>query len=205
MDDFQQELTKIPGVRTARVVGEQAPTEIHIVATGARSAKQLVRDVQSLATAGFGLQIDHRIVSVVQIEDNGHNPDLDSVQQRAVIEWVKMASRGQTGHIDVGLKLAAGEAVGGADAPSSTRDARARAAAEAVVQALKPVLDERNASVEVDTVILQKIGSDDSVLIKAVFRDQSSLTPLLGSAIIQDDVVTATARALLHALNRKLH
>src|SRR5471030_1264051 len=50
-------------------------TYVHIVASRSKGAKQVVRDVQSLALAGYDIDIDHRIVSVVQFDD-----DIDGVQ-----------------------------------------------------------------------------------------------------------------------------
>ena len=69
--DFEAALRQIQGVRAASVVtnGTADPTEIHILAMTGRTPKQIVRDVQSLAIAQFDLEIDHRIVSVVQLED----------------------------------------------------------------------------------------------------------------------------------------
>ena len=46
------------------------PIEVHVLAGGVKPAKQVVRDVQSVAMAQFDLDIDHRIVSVVQIPDD---------------------------------------------------------------------------------------------------------------------------------------
>jgi hypothetical protein len=66
---LEADLPKIQGVSSARVVGEDEPSEIHVVASTARPPKQIVRDVQSLANARFGIPIDHRIVSVVQLND----------------------------------------------------------------------------------------------------------------------------------------
>jgi hypothetical protein len=69
--DFEDALRLIQGVRAASVItrGDGQPTEIHVLAAPGRQPKQLVRDVQSLAMAQFDLDIDHRIVSVVQLED----------------------------------------------------------------------------------------------------------------------------------------
>ena len=52
---------------------------------------------------------------------------------------------------------------------------------------------------------IERLGSNDLVLLKLLFREKGTVTPLIGSALIQDDVVTASARAFLHAVNRKLH
>jgi hypothetical protein len=44
------------------------PCEVHVLATPAKPAKQVVRDVQSVAMATFNLDLDRRIVSVVQLD-----------------------------------------------------------------------------------------------------------------------------------------
>lgn len=69
LPELEDSLRAIPGVRAASVVtGPDArPTEVHVLANPGKPAKQVVRDVQSVAMAQFGLDIDHRIVSVVQI------------------------------------------------------------------------------------------------------------------------------------------
>jgi hypothetical protein len=59
-------------VRAARIVADDTGhlVEVHILATTGKAAKQLVRDVQSVAITSSGVDIDHRIVSVVQLEDD---------------------------------------------------------------------------------------------------------------------------------------
>jgi hypothetical protein len=199
---FQEDLKRIPGIRGARVIGTDAPTEIHIIANGDKAPKQLVRDVQSLAAAAYDLSIDHRIVSIVETSENGVGNH--EAEPRVVLNWLMMASQGESSRIDVGLKWPSGETAGGAPAPSPNRETRARAAAEAVANALESALTERKATIEVDSVVLPHIGSSDAVLVKALFREQGAVTVLLGSALIEDDVASAAARALLDACNRKL-
>ena len=74
--DLEAALRQIQGIRAASVVtnGKSEPTEIHILAMSGKAPKQIVRDVQSLAMAQFDLDIDHRIVSVVQLEDSDLAP-----------------------------------------------------------------------------------------------------------------------------------
>jgi hypothetical protein len=74
--DLEAALRNIQGIRAASVVtnGKSEPTEIHILAMSGKAPKQIVRDVQSLAMAQFDLDIDHRIVSVVQLEDSDIAP-----------------------------------------------------------------------------------------------------------------------------------
>ena len=69
--ELEHELCRIPGVTAARVVmdEEDVPVEVHVLATTEKHAKQLVRDVQSVAITTFGLDIDRRVVSVVQLDE----------------------------------------------------------------------------------------------------------------------------------------
>ena len=261
---LEQDLLRVPGVRSARVIGGDVPTEIHVVTTSKRSPKQVVRDVQSLAAAGFGIPIDHRIVSVVQLDDppptppaetNGVErvaevpqgpstpvdkpesprvPDTDvptqrpaateagaavAVEQsirldepvapetnghRLVLERVVLASKGDAGWVKVALRWPNGETTEGAGVAGSAREARARGASAALLQALSPVLEQMEAKLDVDSLFIHRLGSNDSVLVRVVFYERGAVTPLVGSALIYDDVATAAVRAILQAINRKL-
>lgn len=226
---LEDELRRVPGVRSARVVGGDAPSEIHIVATRERSPKQVVRDVQSLASAGFGIAIDHRIVSVVQLEDDDQTISLDDAgvpppppQQtfaeprpeepatsglggrRPLVESVIAANRHDDPWVRVTLSWPNGETTEGAVVAGATREIRARAAAFAAARALEGPLKAGGASIDIEQVIIHRLGSADAVLVRAAFSDRHGVTPVVGSALIYDDAATAAVHALLHAVNRKL-
>ena len=206
LDRLEQDLIRVPGVKSARVVGLDAPSEIHIVADLERSPKQVVRDVQSLASAGFGIPIDHRIVSVVQLSEEdqqiGQPPQVDG--RRPLLEAVVVATKQDSGWVKVNLRWPSGEETEGAGMAAPSREARARGAADALVKALDPVLGSRNARVDIDQVVLHRIGASEAVLVRAQFAEAGTTTPLVGCALVYDDVATAAVHALLHALNRKL-
>lgn len=205
---LEDDLQRVPGVRNARVVGVDAPSEIHIVATPDRSPKQVVRDVQSLASAGFGLTIDHRIVSVVQLSDEAEAEAQAAAaaqdDERPVLESVVLASKGSTGWVKVTLRWPGGETTEGAGATTATREARARGATIALLRALEPALAARGAKLDVEQVLIARIGSGECVLVRGLYGERGTTTPVVGSALIHDDVATAAVHALLHAINRKL-
>lgn len=200
MADLEEHLLKVPGVRNVRVVGDSAPSEIHIVASGERPAKQIVRDVQSLAQASFGMPIDHRIVSVVQLEEEA--PQLTT--RRPVIEEVLLASRSDMGWVKVGLRWPDGSRTVGQAPAGGGRDQRARGGALALRQAVEPVLSARSATLEIDHVSIQGIGSHELVIVGATLFDKDVPSHIVGSALIHDDVASAAVRALLQAVNRKI-
>lgn len=123
---------------------------------------------------------------------------------RPALEHVVLASKRDKGWVKVGLRWPDGNLTEGAGAAGQTRGARARGATSALHRALEPVLDTMEARIDIDEVIIHRVGASDSVSVRAVFYENGSSTPLVGSAIIQDDVATAAARAFLHAVNRKI-
>ena len=201
--ELEDGLKKIPGVSGVKVVGQDQPTEIHVVASAERQPKQLVRDVQSLAAAGFGLAIDHRIVSVVQVAENavstnGHRPpriliDRVEVTKGRDSEWVKVILTHPSGDVSEGSCTGGGSRLG-----------RGKAAVIATLRALDATLAERKASVDLESLTIQRVDVADIVCVRAAFYEGGVSISLLGSAAIDDDIASASIKALLQALNRKL-
>src|SRR5215468_4874170 len=73
LGDVEREICRLPDVSIARIVADRGGrvTEVHVVAQPGKRPKQIVRDVQSIALASFGLELDRRIVSVVQLSSAG--------------------------------------------------------------------------------------------------------------------------------------
>lgn len=202
---LEDELEKIHGVTGVRIVGEDAPSEIHVVATSERAPKQIVRDVQSLTTTTLGEPIDHRIVSVVQLEDGPTtNGSAKESSHRIVLDQVITASRNKDGWVRVTLHLAGGEVAEGAVLAGSSRDERARGAVSAVIRALQPRLKEIGARLVLQNLVIHDESKPPSVQVRTELHTASHHTILIGGAVIEDDIATAAARAMLQALNRKL-
>lgn len=196
-------LHKINGVQSANVAGDGEPTEIHIVAANDRNPKQIVRDVQSLALAGFGIKIDRRIVSIVRLEETAA-PEPMKARQRPRVERVALGNRGDAEWVEVSLRWPDGSSTEGSGASGRSREARARGATTAILECLDKALAARKATIEVDATAIHRLGGHVWLLVQATFYEGGGSTPLLGSAQVHDDVATAAARGLLNAVNRKL-
>src|SRR5271165_1907215 len=70
---IENEITRLPEIVACRIVADPLgrPLEVHVLAHPGKHPKQVVRDIQSVALASFGLEIDRRIVSVVQLGPSG--------------------------------------------------------------------------------------------------------------------------------------
>ena len=66
---WQQLLCRLESVETAHVVfaPDGSPAEVHVLARAGKNAKAVARDVQSALCAGFGVEVDHKIISVAQL------------------------------------------------------------------------------------------------------------------------------------------
>lgn len=78
--DAERLLGSLAGVVSAHVVADATGdiVEIHILSSADLHPKQMVRNVESALSAGLGIKIDRRVVSVAQIrsdmDTNGHRP-----------------------------------------------------------------------------------------------------------------------------------
>jgi hypothetical protein len=221
LPELEDALRQISGVRAASVVtGPDAqPTEIHVLADRLKPAKQVVRDIQSLAMARYDLDIDHRIVSVVQIDDGEVSPlrlavppadDADTehpdgapaeAAPRPLVEAVVVRTSHSEAEVTVTLSFG-GDTFVGAASGSSAIASRPRLVARAALDALGELLG-TPADIEHCTVI--PVGSRSvAVSVLQVQVPRSGEQVLSGSAIVRGDEADAVARSVLDALNRRL-
>ena len=111
--DLEDELCRLPGVHAVRVVGDRSdrPVEVHVLSDQSKPAKQTVRDVRSVAHTVFGIELDHRIVSVAQLDTNDANAPvgimLPTAERRARVAGVHVDNDGL--RIEVRVTLVDGD------------------------------------------------------------------------------------------------
>ena len=209
LTDLERELCRLPEVNAARIVTDQVgrPTEVHILASPAKHAKQVARDVQSVAMASFGLDLDRRIISVVQL-DGGQ---LDAAAAapgapagpRVVIGGISSEQNGLRTLVRVTLQRGETEGAGFAEG-SIAASARPRLVAQATLDALRQLLPAAEcADVEIATVV--RVGTREVALASMVFVIPPHEDVVSGSALVRGANETeAVARAVLDATNRRL-
>jgi len=198
ISSLQEKISRIDGVEAARVVaGNGHIEEIHVLARHAKPPKQIVRDVQSLGQALFGLDIDRRIVSVVQLADSvlagGSRPALIDVGETI---------DGNRTEVTVTLKwkerLLVGQATGAAAAAT-----RWRLVAEATLEAVRQSLHS-DVGLGVSSMDLTTLGSRRLAISQVVVVTVASERLLIGSAYVEADESRAVVRSVLDAINRLL-
>lgn len=203
--EVETEMCRLPEVDAVRIVGDAIgrPIEVHVLAHGEKHAKQLVRDVQSVALASFGLELDRRIVSVVQLGSNGAStaPSVGAeTPERPRVESLQTNVAGPRCTIRVTIASADDEATGFAEGTSAA-GARARLVASATLDALRqldPVAD----AFDVDAADVVRVGSYDVAVVTLIRSDPPDEHSLCGSAILNAGVEEAATRAVLDTRER---
>lgn len=223
LPDLEESIRQIPGVRAVSVVtdAQANPTEVHVLAAPGKPAKQVVRDVQSLAMAQFDIDLDHRIVSVVQIEDDpGATSVLESspagdedveetvqvleeieAQARPEITEIGVRSTGAEIEVEVRLTLD-GDTFVGIERGAAAASARPRLVASATMSALDELL---GIPAAVESAAVVETGSHAVALVVLTLSvPRLGAQSVAGSAVVRGDETDAVARAVLAAVNRRL-
>lgn len=224
LPELEDSLRHIPGVKAASVVTgpDAVPTEVHVLATPGKAAKQVVRDVQSLALARYDIEIDHRIVSVVQMGDDevravepeqhkGEPAAAESAPEPAdeapepLVRPAIAAITVRSGHGETtaSVTLAAGDQLfeGTSKGPAG-QSHRARLVAVATLDAVAELLGQ---PCEVESAAIVGTGTREVALtVLTLLLPRTGEQVLTGSAVVRGDDADAVAKSVLAALNRQL-
>lgn len=199
VEKLESALARIPSVTAARIVTgpNSRIAEVHLLARRDRAAKQLVRDVQSVALTNFGIEVDYRTVSVVQLDEPQVANDSISNSPRIALRRLLTETSGPATVVNVEVQSGVEQLSGIARGPTSSD---LRLVARAVVDAVSPLI--KDSAIEVDFAEVLRAGSYDIALVVlrlAVVRQDQVVS---GSAVVRNDTKDAMARASLAGLNR---
>lgn len=198
--EVERGICQVPDVLGARLVPgyEREVDELHVLTTVDRGAKQTVRDVQTVLMARYGVTIDHRVVSVVQIDAPQGLPSAT----RVVVETVGISQSGVS--VTATVELRDGETLlgGTGEGPASAVGQR-RATARATLDALRPLLDDTQAIELEGTEVTHVLGRAVAITLVHFRTPRGELT-VAGSALVRDAEPDAVARSVLDGLNRTI-
>jgi hypothetical protein len=199
--ELEETLTRLESVDAVRVVNQgDMITEIHVIAASDKPSKQVARDVQSLAMARFGLPIDHRIISVVQISPQQFG---SSSPARAALRGITESPNGPHTTIEVALLHDDEERVGTVTGPA-VASARLRLIGEATIHAVEQTF-KGTPPMALDAIAQARVGTRDiMVAVVAAAGTRGAEDISVGSAAVSGNPDEAAVKAVLNALNRKL-
>jgi hypothetical protein len=227
--ELEQEICRIPEVSAARIVtnDEGVPVEVHILAAPTKLAKQVVRDVQSVSMAAFGVELDRRLISVVQLEGStlrlAPAPEGESEEEalpeelpgppapllvsvpsgRTRLVAVHTQRSGRRARAEVTLAGPTGEASGSAEG-MYTESASLRLVCLATLGALRR-LDPQAERTDLESAAVMTLGVRQIAVVSVVFVEGATEELCTGSALVRvSGGFDAVARATLDAVNRRL-
>ncbi len=185
--------------------------EIHVLTTPELQPKQVVRNVESALSAGLGLEIDRRIVSVAQVRDARYadvptqlpleerTTPAAQPQRLVLVRHDTWTLDGEEAHCRVVVRRDAEEFVG-VGAGSSSANGRAAAAARALFAAMAGARSEEDLALE-DAAVVETQGRS-FVLVAAHALTGRHTVPLTGVAAVSRSPEEAAILAALQATNR---
>ncbi len=212
-DDLEREICRIGEVTAARVVVEADGhiSEVHILSLPHKHAKQIVRDVQSVAMATFGIDLDRRIVSVVQLDavassslSGPDDLDLDALDQSRInVDGVTADRNGLQCTARVILSRGDQRATGTAEGLVATSSVL-RLVAQATIAALRH-LEPAAMRSDVETATIIRLGDRSIAITSVVVVVPPYEEVISGSAVVRPSgEFDAIARSVLDATNRRL-
>jgi len=172
--------------------------EIHVLTGSSRSPKQVVRDVESALMARLGYPIDHKKVSVAQVNDGP--PSVD--HSRVRFSDVSISLHGSRSEATVRLTKEGAVFSGSANGTNSPMG-QMKLIAGATLRAIEDSgLTGANITLE-DATEVSVGGRRVAVVMVNMVTDRSEES-LTGSAVIKQDLWKGVVNATLDAVNRRL-
>lgn len=206
-------LKAVEGVDSLKIVpdGQGAIDEIHVLSSSGLGAKQIVRNIESALLAQFGLQIDHRKISIAQVNEidipvetpmaAAPEPEPAPQPRRIVLRGFHVDRRSGE-HVLCRVRLGDKDETyeGQAQGPDYAR-ARLEVAAQAVLNALSRATEGASTFGVEGVSQVDVMGRRFIVAIVHASAGRATLS-LPGIAEISDSVEEAVVLACLSATNR---
>ncbi|HEY3375728.1 MAG TPA: hypothetical protein VGK02_11815 [Candidatus Aquicultor sp.] len=200
IDEIENLLCQIEDVQAARIVvgTDQTIQEVHILANSIKGPKQLSRDIESVLMAKYGISLNHRKISIAQI----NNQAISFNKARPKLIAVKHEILNMRARVSVTLEFN-GKEYEGAEEGVPSKMGRLRLVAGATLHAIEKIVpDTYGFALEDITAI--KTGKDMAVIVLIAILSLEGDETFVGCALVRDDERESIVRAVLDAVNRRL-
>jgi hypothetical protein len=198
--EYEEAIRRIRDVMAVRLVAAPggAISEIHVLSGSSRSAKQIVRDIESSLMAKFGLSVDHKKISVAQVDGGGQ---VSWGSGRLRLLGVRYAV--DSGAVEAEVKVEFEEVVQTATVSRpATAANRLRVPAEAVLNAVSEYFNSNHRMALDDVLLIDFRGWRIALSAISLLTPEGEET-LIGTSLVRSAEAEAAARSALDAVNRR--
>lgn len=200
LDKLHEQIIHLEGVISGKIIEDDNGQieEIHIVASKSRNAKNLVRDIETLVQVNLDKEIDHKKISIAQVNIHSEPGGKERVELVAINRLYNQPICEV--HIRLGKQDFKERYEG--DLLETVPELVARA----MIKTLENILP-REVRLEVKNIFFS--GNNNEIMVIEVFwitlKDGRVVRePLVGTAYIKGEITIASGQALLDAVNRKI-
>lgn len=198
---LESSLRQVQGVYACRVVLDPPDeiAEVHVVGSSSRKPKQIVRDIESLLFAKFGLRVNYRKISLAQMQEDKAFSLLGS-RPRLLLAECEGDGAGSTCKVQLADN---GNVFDGVARDTKGNGQTGRTACLATLNALNQMV---GASGEFQLEALERIpmAGREVVIALVTFGFAAGEERLIGTSFYRGDIVEAAVRATLDSVNRRL-
>ena len=197
---LEQLIYQVRGVQAARLVTDNGGKidEVHVVGTPQRSAKQIVRDIESILYVRGGVRLDYRKISLVQLAENAVQQVAPRIQLIDVHQTAD--DTGPSVMITLGLR---NERVQGLGSAAGEQMSLPYLAAHGTVNALDNWVGPRG-RLQIEHLQRQTLGAIEVYVAHLSLETDDGIETLLGVSMLRNQELLTVAKAVLDAANRRV-
>jgi len=199
-DKIREAIQSIPDVGSCDIelASDGTISAIHVVSRSARPAKQIVRDIETILAAEFGLKVDHRKVSVAKLETRLARQPTPGIRPR--LASLNLSVTGNRARCEIQLEREGLEVKGTAEG-IATGAGRLKLIAQATLGAISALV-EGYAEFELVDVLRVRAGERVAIVVLISALVGGTTRELAGCVQCGDDEQTGVVLATLDACNR---
>ncbi len=200
VNKIEELILKIQGVISTKIVvsDDQQIEELHLLTDNSRNPKQISRDVQSACAAELDLELDHKVISIAQIDFTKDS----FLKKRVIIKGVTKTLHPDSVTCDVTLSIDGKDMIGHYKQKnlSSRKD---YAVVASTINALEQLFNFEGCIFIEDVEVIERNNYAVAVVVvSTLFMTEERLS---GSSVITDDRNLSLVKATLDAVNRRIN